>query len=290
MHRFMTDVRPSKGARLIFRHRAFRLLIALCFVPATAGFAAESSDKPYEPTVGQAGKDTVWVPTPISLVEKMLDLAKVTPRDYVMDLGSGDGRNVIAAAKRGARAHGVEYNPDMVELSRRTAEKEGVADKATFSQGDMFEADISQANVMALFLLPDNMRRLTPKFLAMKPGSRIVANAFGIDGWEPDKTERAEGECGSWCTALLFIVPAKVEGTWKLPQGELALEQKFQMISGTLDSGGKKVPITNGRMNGEEITFTAGNVTYVGQVKGNTMQGRTKGASNGAWTASRSDL
>jgi len=275
---------------LIFTRRAFELFIALCLLSATAAFAAESADKAYEPVVGQAGKDTVWVPTPNSLVEKMLDLAKVTPQDYVMDLGSGDGRNVIAAAKRGARAHGVEYNPDMVELSRRNAAKEGVADKATFSQGDMFEADISQANVMALFLLPDNMRKLTPKFLAMKPGSRIVANAFGIDGWEPDRTERAENDCGSWCTALLFIVPAKVAGTWKLPQGELALEQKFQMISGTLSSGGKKVPITNGRMNGEEITFTVENVVYVGQVRGNTIQGRTKGTTSGTWTASRLDL
>jgi SAM-dependent methyltransferase len=257
---------------------------------ATVAFAAEPADKPYEPIVGQSGKDTVWVPTPYSLVEKMLDLAKVTPQDYVMDLGSGDGRNVIAAAKRGARAHGVEFNPDMVELSRRNAAKEGVADKATFAQGDMFEADISQANVMALFLLPDNMRRLTQKFLGMKPGSRIVANAFGIDGWEADKTERADGDCGSWCTALLFIVPAKVAGTWKLPQGELALEQKFQVLSGTLNSGGKQVPITNGRMNGEEITFTVDNVVYVGQVKGNTIQGRTKGSTNGTWTASRVDL
>ena len=276
---------------MIFTRRAFQFFLAIAFVSATASFAAEATaDKPYEPVVGQAGKDTVWVPTPNVLVEKMLDLAKVTPQDYVMDLGSGDGRNVIAAAKRGARAHGVEYNPDMVELSRRTAAKEGVADKATFSQGDMFEADISQANVMALFLLPDNMRRLTPKFLAMKPGSRIVANAFGIDGWEPDKSERAEGDCGSWCTALLFIVPAKVAGTWKLPQGELALEQKFQVLSGTLSSGSKKVPITNARMNGEEITFTVDNVVYVGQVKGNSMQGRTKGATNGTWSASRVDL
>jgi SAM-dependent methyltransferase len=275
---------------LSFLRRAFHLLLAFGFVSGSASFAAESADKPFEPIVGQAGKDTVWVPTPYSLVEKMLDLAKVTPQDYVMDLGSGDGRNVIAAAKRGARAHGVEYNPDMVELAKRAAAKEGVADKATFSQGDMFEADISQANVMALFLLPDNMRRLTPKFLAMKPGSRIVANAFGIDGWEPEKTERADGDCGSWCTALLFIVPAKVGGTWKLPQGELALEQKFQILTGTLSSGGKTVPIANARMNGEEITFTVENVVYVGQVKGNTMQGRTKGATNGTWTASRVDL
>lgn len=272
-------------------HRVFQSLVALCFVSsAAASFAADATDRPFEPVVGQEGKDVVWVPTPYSLVEKMLDLAKVTPQDYVMDLGSGDGRNVIAAAKRGARATGVEYNPDMVELSRRTAEKAGVADKATFVQGDMYEADISQATVMALFLLPENMRRLTPKFLALKPGSRIVANAFGIDGWEPDRTERIEGDCGSWCTALLFIVPAKVAGTWKLPQGELALEQKFQVLSGTLSSGGKKVPITNGRMNGDQITFAVGGVTYVGQVKGDTMLGRTKGTTSGPWTASRVDL
>jgi len=271
--------------------RVFQSLVALCFVSsAAASFAADATDRPFEPVVGQEGKDVVWVPTPYTLVEKMLDLAKVTPQDYVMDLGSGDGRNIIAAAKRGARATGVEYNPDMVELSRRTAEKAGVSDKATFVQGDMYEADISQATVMALFLLPENMRRLTPKFLALKPGSRIVANAFGIDGWEPDRTERIEGDCGSWCTALLFIVPAKVAGTWKLPQGELALEQKFQVISGTLSSGGKKVPITNGRMNGDQITFAVGGVTYVGQVKGDTMLGRTKGTTSGPWTASRVDL
>ena len=273
------------------KRRAVQFLVAACFASsAAAGFAAATAEKPFEPTVGQEGKDVVWVPTPYSLVENMLDLAKVTPQDFVMDLGSGDGRNVIAAAKRGARAMGVEYNSDMVELSRRNAAKEGVSEKATFVQGDMYEADISQATVMALFLLPENMRRLTPKFLALKPGSRIVANAFGIDGWDPDKTERIEGDCGSWCTALLFIVPAKVAGTWKMPQGELALDQKFQVISGTLTSGGKTVPIANGRMSGEQITFTAGDVTYVGQVKGGTIQGRTKGSTNGPWTASRSDL
>jgi SAM-dependent methyltransferase len=272
-------------------HPLLRALVALSyFCLAGAAMATEAPDKPYEPTVGQEGKDVVWVPTPFSLVEKMLDLAKVTPQDYVMDLGSGDGRNVIAAAKRGARALGVEYNADMVELSRRNAAKAGVDERAQFVQGDMYEADISEATVMALFLLPENLRRLTPKFLALKPGSRIVANGFGIDGWEADKTERIEGDCGSWCTALLYIVPAKVAGTWRLAQGELALEQKFQTVSGTLSVADKKVPVTSGRLNGDQITFTAGGVTYVGRVKGDTMQGRTKGSSSGPWTASRTDL
>src|SRR5207344_1449998 len=213
--------------------RVIQLLLASCFISiATGAVLAQEIQKPYEPTEGQAGKDVVWVPTPPVLVEKMLDMARVTPQDYVMDLGSGDGRNVIAAAKRGARALGVEYNPDMVELSRRIAAKEGVADKAQFVQGDMYEADISQATVLALFLLTDNLRRLTPKFLDLKPGTRIVLNHYGIEGWEPEATERTTGDCLAWCTALLYIVPAKVAGTWQLPQGELTLEQKFQAVSG----------------------------------------------------------
>jgi SAM-dependent methyltransferase len=266
------------------------LLLALSFLSFTFGAAAQEAEKPFEPTVGQEGKDVIWVPTPMSLVEKMLDMAKVTPNDFVMDLGSGDGRNIIAAAKRGARAVGVEYNPKMVEYSRAAAEKAGVGEKAQFVEGDMFAADISKATVLALFLLPDNMRRLTPKFLDMRPGSRIVANGFGIDGWEPDETARIEGDCGSWCTAVLFIVPAKVAGTWKLQQGELALEQKFQKLTGTLNSGGKRVPITNGKLNGDQIMFTAAGTDYVGRVRGQTMQGQSKGAASGTWTATRSDL
>ena len=167
----------------------FSVLIAAC---ALAGSALYAQQKPFTPTEYQAGKDVVWVPTSPELVEKMLDMAKVTPQDFVMDLGSGDGRNIIAAAKRGARAIGVEYNPDMVELSRRLAREAGVADKATFVQGDMYEADISKATVMALFLLPTNLDKLQDKFLALKPGTRIVLNTFGVTGWEPDVTERLE--------------------------------------------------------------------------------------------------
>ena len=140
-----------------------------------------------------------------------------------MDLGSGDGRNVIAAGKRGARAMGVEYNPDLVELSRQKAKEAGVSDKVTFVQGDMYEADISKASVMALFLLPSNLEKLKDKLLALKPGSRIVMNTFTVEGWEADVTERLENNCESWCTALLHIVPAKVAGTWQFEGGELAL-------------------------------------------------------------------
>ena len=271
----------------IFR-RTFHLFLVLCAVSVAGGAAlAQTSDKPYEPVVGQEGKDVVWVPTPPVLVEKMLDMAGVTPQDYVMDLGSGDGRNVIAAAKRGAQALGVEWNADMVALSQRIAAKEGVADKARFVQGDMYEADISQATVLALFLLTENLNKLAPKFLNLRAGSRIVVNGFRIDGWEADRTERSDGDCGSWCTAYLYIVPAKVTGTWRLPQGELKLEQSYQKVNGTLSAGGKLSPITDGRLRGDQITFTAGGTEYAGRVNGEAMEGSMKGGAAGAWAATR---
>ena len=197
--------------------------LALVTVEVPAAAQATPTQNPpatgqYEPKVGQAGKDVVWVPSPESTVEKMLDVAKVTPKDFVVDLGSGDGRNVIAAARRGARALGVEFNQDLVDLSRRNADKAGVGDKATFVQGDMYTAEFSQATVMALFLLPTNLVKLRDKFAALEPGTRIVANTFGIEDWTADETVTIEGECMSWCTVLLYYVPARVEGTWETPR------------------------------------------------------------------------
>src|SRR5687767_8665146 len=226
---------------------ALRSLL-LCFAFAAAGALAQEAAKLdarlFEPTIGQEGKDVVWVPTPDVLVQTMLDLAKATAQDYVMDLGSGDGRNIIAAAKRGARGRGVEYNPDMVELSKALAAKAGVADKAEFVRGDMFEADISQATVMALFLLPDNLSRLIPKFIDLRPGTRMVLNGFAVPGWDPDVTERADGDCGSWCTAYLYFVPAKVAGTWQLGPNRLVLEQSFQKVTGRMSTGERQMDIT----------------------------------------------
>ena len=264
-----------------------RTWTAIVLVVMTGAGVAHAADESFKPFVGQEGKDVVWVPTPASLVDKMLDLAKVTPQDFVIDLGSGDGRNVIAAAKRGARALGVEYNPKMVELSQRAAAAEGVADKATFVQGDMYEADISQASVLALFLLPDNLRKLTPKFLELKAGTRIVANHFGIEGWDADETARAESDCMTWCTALLYIVPAKVSGTWRLGQAALNLEQKFQTVSGTLSHDGTSVPIRNGRVRGDEIHFSAGDADYTGRVSGDAIRGQVQGGTHGTWSATR---
>jgi precorrin-6B methylase 2 len=259
--------------------RAIALAVLLAARVGVNAAAAQTPapQQPYEPTVGQAGKDVVWVPTPPELVEKMLDMAAVTPQDIVMDLGSGDGRNIIAAAKRGARAIGVEFNPDMVQLAQRMAREAGVGERATFIEGDMFEADVSNATVLALFLLPDNLEKLKDKFLRMRPGSRIVLNTFSVHNWEPDATEKIAGTCQSWCTSMLYIVPARVAGTWKLPQGELTLTQTFQMIGGTLTAGGQAVAIANGKLRGDLIAFTAGGREYSGKVAGNHIEGVTSG-------------
>jgi SAM-dependent methyltransferase len=263
------------------RHRLARVCGVLVLTVASA--AAQQSSTPFEPVVGQAGKDVVWVPTPPELVEAMLDLAEVTAEDFVIDLGSGDGRNVIAAAQRGARGLGVEYNPDMVALSRRLADEAGVAGRARFERGDMFEADISRASVLALFLLPSNMYRLRDTFVALKPGTRIVANTYGVQDWDPDETVTLE-DCQQWCTALLWIVPARVEGTWRVGDGELLLEQAFQVVTGALDGQ----PVADGRLRGDEISFTAGDSSYTGRVNGNTIEGTvtTRGAES-RWRARR---
>jgi len=250
-----------------------------------SGLAQAQPAKEYEPSVGQEGKDVVWVPTPQALVDKMLDMAKVTPKDYVIDLGSGDGRTVITAAKRGAKAQGIEYNPDMVELSKRNAAKEGVNDKATFAKADLFQSDFSQATVITMFLLPSINIKLRPKILDLKPGTRIVSNSFDMEDWKPDEDATVSG-CDHWCTAHLWIVPAKVGGTWKLSQGDLTLKQTFQMVSGSIKSANVITPV-NGQLNGDQITFTAGGAQYTGRVNGNSMEGTIKGGNNGSWTATR---
>jgi hypothetical protein len=263
----------------VLRALIFALTVALTSASSERAFAAQE----FQPQVGQDGKDVIWVPTPQALVDKMLEMAKVTPKDYLIDLGSGDGRTVITAAKRGSKALGIEYNPDMVELSKQSAIKEGVADKASFVRADLFESDFSQAQVITMFLLSSINLKLRPKILDLTPGTRIVSNTFDMSDWKPDETATLPG-CNSWCTAHLWIVPAKVAGAWTLPQGELTLNQTFQNITGTLKSGAVETPV-NGKLTGEQISFTAGSAEYSGQVSGNTIQGTIK---NGAkWTATR---
>ncbi len=247
----------------------------------------------YQPSPGQEGKDVIWMPTPDELVTAMLDMAKVSPSDYVIDLGSGDGRIVIAAAKRGARALGVEYNPDMVEFAKKNAQKEGVSGNANFVQADIFETDFNQATVITMYLLPDLNLRLRPKILDMKPGTRVVSHAFSMGDWEADQTADVEGR-----TAYYWVVPAKVTGvwTWQTASGkaDLTLRQTFQKIEGELKMDGKELPIKDAKVAGDWISFTVreGNPStreYSGRVRGDAIEGTTKTADSHdiKWIAER---
>ncbi len=265
-------------------------LAAAALLMTAAIALAQPAQKPFEPTSGQQGKDVVWVPTPQALVDKMLDIAKVTARDIVYDLGSGDGRTVITAAKRGARATGIEYNPDMVELSKRNAAKEGVGEKAVFMKADLFETDFSQATVITMFLLPDINLKLRPKILDLKPGTRIVSNTFTMGEWKDDETATVEEKdgCSHYCTAHLWIVPAKVAGTWRFAQGELTLKQEFQMVQGTLKSGANALPISKARLRADQFSFSAGGADYSGRVNGSSIEGSvTTGGNTAKWSATR---
>ena len=269
--------------------RLARTLTACCFavtlpLSVMAG-SALAQEKPFEPVSGQAGKDVVWVPTPQALVDRMLDMAKVSPKDILFDLGSGDGRTVITAAKRGVTATGIEFNPDMVALSRRNAAAAGVTGKATFIQGDIFKSDFSKATVVTLFLLTDLNLKLRPTLLDMKPGTRVVSNSFDMGEWEPDDRIEANSDCSSFCRAMLWIVPAKVGGAWQMGKNELALTQEFQMLTGTLKSASGSAPISAAKMNGEYISFTAAGKIYTGRVTGNRIDGTVSDGTK--WQAAR---
>ncbi len=254
----------------------------------TARPAEPQDDGPYHPESGQPGKDVVWVPSANSLVDTMLDLAGVTARDTVVDLGSGDGRTVIAAALRGASAMGVEYNPDLVALSRRRAAAAGVADRATFVEGDIFTTDFSHATVVTLFLLPELNLRLRPTLLGLAPGTRVVSNTFTMDDWMPDGTAHADTDCENWCMAFLWIVPANAAGTWWLGETSLTLRQEFQAVTGTLTARGRTRPVENGRLRGTTIEFTVDGVVYTGTVTGDTAAGEFGPAGRGSpWRATR---
>jgi SAM-dependent methyltransferase len=250
----------------------------------TTGLLAQvkQSGAEYVPEIGQRGKDVVWVPTPQELVNKMLEIAEVTSNDFVIDLGSGDGRTVITAAKIGARGLGVEYNPDMVALSKENAKKEGVSDKAEFIQADLFETDLSKATVITMFLLPEINLKLRPRLLDLKPGTRIVSNTFKMAEWQEDYEATTEENWNSWNTAYLWIVPAKVGGTWKLADGELDLTQEFQFIRGTFNSSGKSYTITDGRLRGNSISFTINNENYSGTVGDKKISGTVTNSAEGS--------
>lgn len=257
-------------------HLAARRFL-LTAILATASSIAFAQKAPYEPSVGQPGKDVVWVPTPQAVVDKMLDIAKATPRDFLIDMGSGDGRTVITAARRGIKALGIEYNPNMVELSRRNARQAGVEERAEFRQADIYATDFSQATVITMFLLPDINLKLRPKILNLKPGTRIVSNTFSMGDWKADESGDLNGQPGcdsSWCNVLHWIVPARVNGTHRIPQGEVTLEQEFQMLTGTLRTDDGKTLKVSGRVRGEEVTLYAEGREYRGRAVGTTLQMR----------------
>jgi SAM-dependent methyltransferase len=273
----------ARGMRL-----ATAVCLAICFAQPAA--LAQPAPKPVKPLVGQQGKDAIWVPTPSALIEMMLDLAKVTANDKVVDLGSGDGRAVIAAARRGAAARGIEFDANLVAVATANAAKAGVGDKATFERADMFATDFSDASVVVLFLLPDLNIKLRPSILAMKPGTRVVSNTFEMGGWLPDKVESLREECEFFfCKALLWIVPAKIDGDWTVDvngvAGTLSLKQQFQTFTGSITHGNAVTSISDGRLVADELKFTAAGIAYAGKVRGDIIEGTTK--SGTTWQAKR---
>lgn len=242
----------------------------------------------YKPEPGQEGKDVRWFPTPQELVDKMLDMTGITPSDFLIDLGSGDGRTVITAAKRGVRGIGIEYNPDLVVLSKKNAVEEGVQDKVEFIKTDLFQYDFSKATVLTLFLLPEINLRLRPKILAMKPGTRVVSTTFTMQNWQHDDKVTISDPDSDWTTAYLWIVPAKVGGTWKTSEGELILSQKFQMVSGKMKTLTGEVAISGGRLRGNDFIFSAGGTQYSCMVGNGSMKGKAeKNGSVKAWSAKK---
>ncbi len=249
---------------------------------------------PRAPELGQPGKDVVWVPTPERLIVRMLQMADTTSADLVVDLGSGDGRIPIAAAKRfGARGLGIEYDEGLVQLSIRSARREGVAERVRFLREDLFQADLSGASVVALYVSPEIMLRLRPRLFALKPATRIVSHQFTLDDWEPDESATVEGR-----PAYLWVVPARVHGSWRLRLGAdeyvLRLAQEYQKLSGSAEAAGTRNPVFGARLRGEAIRFMFvdrnGDPRAVeGEVKGDAMHGSAHAyhQPESAWSARR---
>ncbi len=276
------------------RLATFSALLAACLLFALPAAA----QKTYEPQVGQAGKDVIWVPTPDEVVERMLTMAQTGPNDIHFDLGAGDGKIAIAAAKKfGARATGIEYNPDMVKHANANAQAAGVAGvgagKAVIRHGDIFATDFSSATVVMLYLLPALNMKLRPQILSMRPGTRVASHSFTMEDWEADETSSMDGR-----RAYFWVVPANVMGSWTLESGgqrlELSLEQTFQKITGTLTLGPVHAGLRDTRLRGFSIAFAyvdQGGVRrdFTGRITGNRMEGsfRDEKGAEGRWTAAK---
>jgi SAM-dependent methyltransferase len=268
------------GAALL----AATLTTAALFVPVAAAARDDNTSAEYKPQVGQPGKDVVWVPTPDEVVQKMLDMAQVKAGERVVDLGSGDGKIAIAAAKRGAKARGIEYNPKLVELSRRNARDAGVT--VDFRQGDIFKSDFRDADVVTLYLLPSLNERLRPILLKMKPGTRVTSHQFMMGDWQPDETASLAGR-----QAHLWIVPARLQGRWQLSLGDagpvtLDLTQNHQMLTGQARIGDRSSELSDARVRGNQVVFTladpngnGGSQRFEGRLSGrNRLAGEAVGA------------
>lgn len=276
-----------------FRKLLFTVLIS-GLIPFSV-FAQNENEPPvFVPYSGQAGKDVIWVPTPLALVNALLDKASVGPGDILVDLGSGDGRFVIEAARRGAMATGIEFNPEMVNLSVQKAKKEGLSDRAKFLNMDLFDYDLSNATVVSMYLLSELNLRLRPKLLDLKPGTRIVSNTFNLGAWMPDAeispdpnqidSEESESSYNAYSTGYFWIVPAKIEGTWEFRDGRLNITQNYQMFHGNYIEKDKLHRIEEGKLAGSEISFTIGGVRYTGKVNEGRMDGSyIDGSSNINW-------
>lgn len=265
----------SRAALLRCSASLFAILLASLTGSAGAQTApATTAAEPYKPRSGQQGKDVIWLPTPQVVVDKMLELAKVTPQDVVIDLGSGDGRTVITAARAGAHALGIEYNPDLVEFSTRQAAAAGMTGRARFVKADLFDTSFAEATVVTMFLLSDINLKLRPKILDLKPGTRVVSNTFHMGEWKADAEADLYGQPGcdaSFCRVLHWVVPQKVDGTYTVAQGEVTLRQEFQMLTGGLKQGTTTVNLS-GRVYGEQIVLHAGNKQYRGRLAGGKLE------------------
>ena len=274
---------------------AFAATVVLALAAGSSG-AQTTDNKTFEPVVGQAGKDVIWVPTPPMLVERMLRMAQVTPQDTVIDLGSGDGRIAIAAARDfKARSYGLEFNPDMVALSQREAEKAGVPGRATFVQADIYKSDFSNANVLTMYLLPNINLDMRPIILKMKPGTRVVSHQFNMGDWTPDETADFSGR-----SAYLWVVPAKVDGKWaveaaaNVPAFTFSIRQEYQRISGFAGPGAISFGLREPLLWGDRIRFSfvdeqGRSREFSGTVNGNAISGeiRTNDSAPAQFTARR---
>jgi hypothetical protein len=258
----------------------------------TLSLPALAQQKPYEPQVGQAGKDVIWVPTPDEVVDRMLRMAQTTANDYVVDLGAGDGKIAIAAAKKfGARALGIEYNPEMARHAQGNVEKAGVTGRARIVQGDIFASDFTTATVVTMYLLPGLNMKLRPTILAMRPGTRVVSHSFTMEDWDADEISSMDGR-----RAYFWVVPASVHGGWTMESGgeknELVFEQRFQKIDGTIGLGHTQGGLRDARLRGFNISFAwvdnnGALRNYSGRVVGGRMEGSWRGdnGSEGRWAA-----